>query len=440
MSRKKVIALLICAVFLVSLFAGCGGTQAKEAPKEATKAEEPKKKEPKKEEPKKEDAKKDAVNLGFFHWKGEEKDTWNKINKMFEDQNPGIKINMEILPEDQYYTTLQARVMSGEGLDVFEVNPGSRFKTFLKADAYMDLTGQPFLNDLNPLYLPAGQANGKQYIVPLSKSFVGLFYNKKILQNLNLEVPKTWDDFLKVCDAIKKSGKEVIATGMADSFTSTWPFIDLLAAYNEDLELYPKLAKGEMKFTDPLFKDVLSPLNELAKKGYWMKNASGTKYDASISLFATEKAAMLNNGTWAIGAIRKLNPNLDFSIMLFPSPKGKLVAGVAPAQAPCVFSKTKNKDAALKFMSYIFSKEAMEVYGNGTGQEVPNKNAVLTDKDLAAMAPIGNSGQLYPHYNSEWSKIDQDIVSEMTTRAMMGEDVDKILADAQKKLESLGIK
>ena len=431
MSIRKVVSLLICTMLLVSLFAACGGSNTPQATDATTQAAEAT---TQKAEPAKE-----PVNLGFFHWKGEEKDTWDKINKMFEDQNPDIKISMEILPEDQYYTKLQASVMSGEGLDVFEVNPGSRFNTFLKADAYLDLTGQPFLAELNPIFLGAGQVDGKQFIVPLSKSFVGLFYNKKILSDLGLQVPTTWDDFLKVCAAIKASGTEVIATGMADSFTSTWPFIDMLAAYSDDLQIYPKLAHGEAKFTDPLFKDVLSPFVELSQKGYWMKNANGTKYDASISLFATGKAAMLNNGTWAIGAIRKLNPDLDFSIMLFPSPKGKLVAGVAPAQAPCVFSKTKNKDASLKFMNFIFSKEAMEIYGNETGQEVPHTKAVLTDKDLAAMAPVGNSGQLYPHYNSEWSQIDQGIVAEITTRAMLGENVDTILADAQKKLEALNI-
>lgn len=135
-----------------------------------------------------------------------------------------------------------------------------------------------------------------------------------------------------------------------------------------------------------------------------------------------------------------MNPDLDFSIMLLPSPGGKLVAGVQPAQSPCIYSKSAHKDEALKFMSFIFSKEAMEIYGNGTGQEVPNVNAVLTDKDLAAMAPVGNSGQIYPHNFSEWSQIDQDIESEMTARAMMGEDVDTILKDAQSKLASLNLK
>lgn len=422
MSSKKVISLLICVMLFVSVFVGCGSTTT---PSPATASATAPAVAPK------------PASISFFHWKQEEKDTWDKIIKSFQDANSGITVNLEIMPEAQYYTTLQTRVMSGEGLDVFEVNPGSRFETFKKSDSFMDLTGQPFLNGLNPVFLGGGQSDGKQYAVPMSKSFVGLFYNKKIFAKLNLQVPQTWAEFLNVCETIKKSGTEVIGTGLADAFTSTWPFIDMITSNSDDLQIYPKLIAGQAKFTDPLFVDVISPLVELATKGYWMKNANGTKYDQSISLFATEKVAMLNNGTWAIGAIRKANPDLDFSIFIMPSPKGKLVAGVAPAQAICVFKGTKNKDASLTFVNYIFGKDAMEAYGNGTGQEVPNKNAVLTDKDLAAMAPIGNSGQIYAHYNSTNSKVDQDIVGELTSKAILGQDVNTILSEAQKKLEAL---
>lgn len=436
MSAKKVLSLLLVTVLLLAALAGCTSNTPTPTPTDSPAAE-ASTQSPQTETPTPETE--EPVTISFFHWKGEEKTTWDKIIEMFEAENSNIKVEMEILPEDQYYTTLQARIMAGEGLDVFEVNPGSRFASLLKADPYYDLTGQPFLDELTPSFIDCGQADGKQYIIPLSKSFVGLFYNVKIFEELSLEVPKTWEDFLAVCEAIKQSGIEVIATGAADSYTSTWPWAELIVEYSDDPDIYRKLAAGEVKFTDPLFKQILEPCKILADKGYWMKNATGTKYDTSLSLFATEKAAMLNNGTWAIGAIRQANPDLDFSIMLLPAPEGELVAGVAPAQAVCVSKTTQNPEASLKFLEFILSKEIMEIYGNETGQEVPNKNAILTDPDLASMAPIGAVGPIYPHYYSEWPEIDQDIISEIVTRAMQGEDVDTILQDAQSKLESLNI-
>ena len=406
---RKTLCLLLVAAFLLGGIAACGNDED------------------------------DIVEISFFHWKGEEKDVWDEVIEMFQDQNPNIRVHMEILPEEQYYTTLHARVLAGEGLDVFMVNPGSRFASFLLVDAFYDLTGQPFLNDLIPSFLDSGQSDGRQYIVPLSKSFVGLFYNQRIMRELGLQTPTTWEDFLAVCQAIQDAGYEVISTGMADAFTSTWPFAALVVQYSEDLDIYGKLARGEMAFTDPLFRSILEPVIELAHRGFWLSDASGTMYDTSIALFATERTAMHNNGTWAIGAIRQANPDLEFSIMLYPSPGGQHIAGVAPAQAVSVFRETQNLDESLKFMEFILSKEVMELYGNQTGQEVPNRNAVLTDPDLAAMAPIGAVGSIYPHYFSEWAQIDQGIIGEITSRAIMGEDLDVILQDAQARLELLDL-
>jgi raffinose/stachyose/melibiose transport system substrate-binding protein len=431
---KKFFSVVICIIMVAAIFGACNQDGGQPATEQPSGGDQPATEQPTTEQPA------GTTTLSFFHWKGEEKDTWDQVIAMFEDENPGIKVSMEILPEDQYYTTLQARVMAGDGLDVFMVNPGSRFANFVKADAFYDLSGQPWLSELGEAYLNAGQWEGKQYIIPLSKSFVGLFYNRGLFNELGLSVPKTWDDFLACSQTIKDAGHEVIATGGADAFTATWPWIANLVQYTDNLQVYPNLVSGEYKLTDELFVQTLSPLKELYDRGFWMKDFTGTKYDTSITLFATEQAAMLNNGTWAIGAIRDTNPNLDFSIMVIPNPDANHVAGVQPAQAPCVFSKTKNVDASLKFMEFIFSAPIMEIYGNSTGQEVPNMNAVLTDAQMMEMAAIGNSGNTYPHNYSLWPQLDQDLVADITTQAMTGGDIKSILADAQTRLESLGLK
>lgn len=433
MKAKKLLSLLLVLVMIVSVFAACGSSapeqKATDAPAAAP-AEEPAKEAPKPAE---------EVHINFFHWKGEEQAIWDEVIASFQDANPNIVVDMEILPEDQFYTTLQARVMAGKGLDVFMINPGSRFNSYLKADPFMDLTGQPFLADLSENFLTSGQADGKQYIVPLSKSFVPLFYNKAIFEELNLTVPQTWEEFMAACEAIKQAGYEVVSTGMAESYTSTWPFASLVVEFSENLDLYRDLASGKIKFTDELFYKILTPMKEMADKGYILEGASGTKFDTSMTLFVSGKAAMLNTGTWSVGAIQAANPDLDFSVMLVPAPGGNLVAGVAPAQAVSISKNSEHPEECLKFMEYIFSKEVMELYGNKTGQEVPNKNAVLENETLMEIAAIGNSGDIYPHYFSEWPDIDQGIIAEITSRALLGEDIDTILNDAQAKLESLNI-
>lgn len=433
MKAKKLISLLLVIVMLTAVFTACG-SKPDEAPvnnPDGAAAAKPAENQS--------GSKKDQTHLGFFHWKGEEQAVWEKIIADFEAANPDIVVDMEILPEDQYYTTLQARVMTGEGLDVFMMNPGSRFASYQKSDPFLDLSDQAFVKDLAESYLPCGQADGKQCIIPLSKSFVPIFYNKTIFEELDIEVPTTWDDFMAACETIKQAGYEVFSTGMAESYTSTWPFAAIVVEFSENLNLYSDLASGKMKFTDELFYNILTPLKEMAGKGYILNGASGTKFDTSLTLFASGKAAMLNTGTWSVGAIQIANPDLDFGVMLYPAPGGNLVAGVAPAQAVGVYKDAPHKEEALRFLAHVFSKEVMEYYGNETGQEVPNVNAVLSNKTLEECAKVGNSGDIYPHYLSQWPEIDQGIIADITSRAMLGEDIDTILNDAQAKLESLNL-
>lgn len=433
MKAKKLISLFLVIAMLTAVFTACG-SQPSTTPTENAGAT--------KNTAAPTDnnaAAKDPVHIGFFHWKGEEQAIWDEVIADFQAANPDIIVDMEIPPEDQYYTTLQARVMSGEGLDVFMMNPGSRFNSYLKSDPFLDLTGQPFLAYLAESFLTSGQSDGKQFIVPLSKSFVPIFYNKAIFEELNLEVPTTWDDFMAACETIKQAGYEVFSTGMAESYTSTWPFAAMIVEYSDNLDLYRDLATGKIKFTDEVFHQVLEPLKEMADKGYILNGASGTKFDTSMTLFVSGKAAMLNTGTWSVGAIQAANPDLDFGVMLYPAPDGNLIAGVAPAQAVGIFQGSSHQEEALRFMEYIFSKDVMELYGNKTGQEVPNVNAVLDNATLMEIAKVGNSGDVYPHYFSEWPEIDQGIIADITSRAMLGEDIDTILNDAQAKLESLNL-
>ena len=53
-----------------------------------------------------------------------------------------------------------------------------------------------------------------------------------------------------------------------------------------------------------------------------------------------------------------------------PAPTGKTIAQVIPAQALGVNAKSKHKEAALKFLAFLSTKDAAATYGNATGQLV----------------------------------------------------------------------
>ena len=69
-------------------------------------------------------------------------------------------------------------------------------------------------------------------------------YNKDLYEQYDLEVPDTWEDFLKNCDTLKEAGETAVIGSLGDSWTIQVPYLgdhyNVLAAepdFSEKFEL-----------------------------------------------------------------------------------------------------------------------------------------------------------------------------------------------------------
>jgi len=64
--------------------------------------------------------------------------------------------------------------------------------------------------DLDKTYPANFQArrerDGKQYFLPVDYTWAAIYYNKSIFNRYNLKPPKTWDEFLGVCNTLQAEG------------------------------------------------------------------------------------------------------------------------------------------------------------------------------------------------------------------------------------------
>src|SRR5690606_13057408 len=89
------------------------------------------------------------------------------------------------------------------------------WKQWIDAGLIADLSGEEFVKNYNPVDVENSTTyNGKVYGINLGKvAFSGLYYNKKLFAESNLQVPKTWDEFKNVVETLK--GKGVSPLGFA---------------------------------------------------------------------------------------------------------------------------------------------------------------------------------------------------------------------------------
>lgn len=139
--------------------------------------------------------------------------------------------------------------------------------------------------------------DGKKFGVPMQTEIQGWFLNKRLFDEVGLEIPVTYEDWLTCIDKFYEAGITPIAYGGVDTW-SRWGFDIWFQRYgfNDNLD---KILSGEMKFADfalPIYEKI----DEMAKHHAFPENVSTATYSEALALFTEGKAAMITTGSWVL--------------------------------------------------------------------------------------------------------------------------------------------
>ena len=143
----------------------------------------------------------DVVTIRFEQFSGSDGtgsgEALRQMIAVFEEQNPDIKVELQTIGYDDYFTQLQSKVVGQNTADVFELNY-ENFVSYASQGVLADISG--YLGDtsgFNQTALEAFNYNGIQYGVPNSFSNCVLFYNKDLFDQAGVAYPTddwTWSD------------------------------------------------------------------------------------------------------------------------------------------------------------------------------------------------------------------------------------------------------
>ena len=143
--------------------------------------------------------------------------TFNAVNSIFEkfmEENPGVTITYAT-QESDYEQLMKARMASNDLPDIFATHGWSvaRYSEYLRP-----LNDQPWFDTIQPSFLNIIENDEKEvFVLPINQDQGGLFYNKGLLEELNAEVPQSWNDLLAVCAQGKEKGYEGVFLAGKDS-------------------------------------------------------------------------------------------------------------------------------------------------------------------------------------------------------------------------------
>lgn len=328
----------------------------------------------------------------LHHLQEKGKQAWiNTLVDNYQKKNPNVKINVELLPSDQYNTMLKTRIASGDAPMIFDLG-NQLFSEFVAAGYCADVTKMKGMENYDQATIAQSKVGDKVYGVCIDKNAYCVFYNKDIFKKYGLKVPKTTTELTAVCKVLQKNGVQPIAAPFAELWCLRYydmVLTDVQCCMNNDKWFSEKMSQAVPFSQDKAFKDCAEIF--YSYKPYWGKDPFGTKWNDAMAMVATGKAAMTLNGSWAIDGIMGINPDVKLGAFAFPtSDKASgAVMVVKPGSSYCVYNNTKDSDvqaAANDFFAYMCSKESAEYFAklaHGlTGAKIDSKVDIEALNDI----------------------------------------------------------
>lgn len=374
----------------------------------------------------------------------------------FEAANPDINIEHETRPGGAEGDNLiKTRLATQSMADVFVYNSGSKFQGINPDKLLVDLSDEAWQGDVNPTFKSVvTSVDGAVRGAPFATSSAGgIFYNKRVYEDLGLTVPKSWDEFMANNEKIKAAGT---AAPVIQTYKDAWTSqLLLLSDYYNVQAQKPDFAKlyteGQEKFaTEPAAFRSFEKLQEVFEAGYLNENYASAGYDDGLRMLANGEGVHYPITSGALRAIATAFPDLLGDIGFFPTPgddaeKNGLTAWMP--QAVYIPNSSSNVDAAKKFVAFVASPagcEALKRAGGGSGPFLVAgcvlENAPPAVNDMLPFFESGNNSPALEFLSPIKGPALEQITVSVGSGIMSAEEGAKLYdEDVRKQAQQLGL-
>ncbi|GAA2118400.1 ABC transporter substrate-binding protein [Actinomadura napierensis] len=322
-----------------------------------------------------------SVTLTYRLWDDQQKAGYAKVMAAFEKANPGVRVKLEQLPYDQYWTKMTADAVAGTAPDVF----------WMQTSQFPEFVTKGILADLGALKLDTSKYNanvvqsytykGKLYGVPKDFGIVGLLYNEDLFKKAGVTMPDklTWapDGSGTLLETARKltaddNGKHPDQPGFDAGKVKQYGF----ASWNHYQTQWMNWVSsnggklvdkpfGKYAFNDAASVQALQFGVDLVNKYHVAPPAAQTNppSDKINEMFKQGRVAMFpaNNALLPFVA-----PGAGFKIGVASMPAGPAgrvvnINGLSEA----VYARSPHKEAAMKLARFLGGSEAQKIMADG---------------------------------------------------------------------------
>ncbi|MBM7709831.1 ABC transporter substrate-binding protein [Enterococcus lemanii] len=308
----------------------------------------------------------DVTEIDIFQFKVEFKDQFEALAKKYEEENEGIKINIETVGGgSDYGAALKSKFSSGNEPNIFNIGGPEDVTMWL--DSLSDLSDTEAAKQALEGTLTGATKDGKVLGLPYNIEGYGVVYNKEIFAKAGIDATqiKTLDDLESAAKILEDkkaelgleapfalAAKELWITGLHSSNAF------LNAEFDNDVMKAFESKTVEFKYGEQ-FKKYIDISNQ-----YSVQPTNSLDYSQQMEqLFSNGKVAMTQQGNWVYSTIESINPELaNDNIGLLPIPIDGVTEGTIPVGVPMYWGvNPKGTEAEIQaskdFLDYLYTTE-----------------------------------------------------------------------------------
>ena len=364
--KKKILSVLLCTAMVASMAVGCGGKKSDSGSSSSDKL------------------------VYWSMWEATEPQG-QAIQEAIDayTKETGVEVDVQFKGRTGIREGLESALKSGTNIDMFDEDIDRVNGTW--GSYLMDLEQLAKDNDYektaNAGLIQACRdvAGGTLKSIPYQPNVFAFFYNQDLFDQAGIkETPKTWDEFLDVCQKLKDAG--ITPMTMDDAYATCVIGYHLGRYVGEE---GVKKIVTEGLWDDPAVLQMAKDIEELASKGYFSENVGKNVWPNGQNVeLAGGQVAMYLNGSWLPNEV-KATAGPDFKWGCFAYPElGECETNIEGAKATGTESNNFGAQVFAINKDSQKSKEAFDLITYITKGEYDQK---LADASIGIPADTTNT-------------------------------------------------
>lgn len=358
---------------------------------------------------------------------------WKGFVEDFNNDNPGIKLDVEVVSWNDIYTVVNTRIQGNNAPDILNIDVFADYQADGLLLPAQDYVSEETYAKMYESFLEQSVVDDVVWAVPDLASARALYYNVDILEAAGVEVPTTWEELTAACEAIKAYDDSIYPWGI-DMTTDEGQAAFAYYTWNNGGGFVDE--DGEWTLNSAENVEAVQYAVDLVNAGYTNTDpANETRYDLQ-DMFGAGKIAMVIAPNSLPTYIAEGGHEVNYAVASIPTNSGESVSAGVMDRFMCFDNGYSDEELAAitTFFDYFYEDQRYSDWvlmeGFLPATTAGGEAVAAADESMAAWVDIVGSSKFYPTAKAEWADVKQGVI-DVEQRALLGEDVQELLDELQ---------